>query len=69
MLLLAVTYRLLFQELSAQLRAVRRVVFILSGPGHSVRQAPLLESLLRPHVKLLVTGQLNLAMFETMTER
>lgn len=56
-------------ELSAQLRAVRRVVFILSGPGHSVRQAPLLESLLRPHVKLLVTGQLNLAMFETMTER
>jgi len=54
-------------ELSAQLRAVRRVVFILSGPN-TVR-SPLLEALLRPHVKLLVTGQLNLAMFETMTER
>ncbi|KAL5261214.1 hypothetical protein ACHWQZ_G007055 [Mnemiopsis leidyi] len=52
------------QELSDQLRAVRRTVFILTS-----RKPCYVENLVSPHIKLLVAGNLDLALHATNQDR
>ena len=53
------------QELSDQLRAVRRTVFILTTP----HKPCYVENLVQPHIKLLVAGNLDLALHLTTQDR
>ncbi|XP_063693418.1 uncharacterized protein LOC134825189 isoform X2 [Bolinopsis microptera] len=53
------------QELSDQLRAVRRTVFILTTP----HKPCYVENLVLPHIKLLVAGNLDLALHLNTQDR
>ena len=52
------------QELSDQLRAVRRTVFILTSSRKCY-----VENLVLPHIKLCVAGNLDLALHDTTQDR